>query len=67
MPLNGENRPASSTGGFLSALAREGSRVRVALVRADGAAYSGRMFSACRPFGPCATSNSTFWFSSSER
>src|SRR6187200_663728 len=25
------------------------------------------MFSACRPFGPRAVSNSTFWFSSSER
>jgi hypothetical protein len=27
----------------------------------------GRMFSACRPLGPWAISNSTRWFSSRER
>jgi hypothetical protein len=29
--------------------------------------YSGRTFSACGPFCPWVVSNSTFWFSSSDR
>ena len=36
-------------------------------LRAARSGQSGRMFSACGPFGPWVTSNSTFWFSSSER
>lgn len=43
------------------------SDVKTARSKAGRRTHRGRMFSACRPLGPWAISNSTRWFSSSER